>query len=217
MAESLGRFAFSSLVDFPGFGSSPMPPDVWGTADYADAVAAWLGSLPPRPRIWIGHSFGCRVGLQISARHPGLLTGMVLVAAAGLPRRRTVQERIRLDLRRRAFKVAKVFVPEGAGRDRLRSKFGSADYKAAESMRPILVRVVNEDLGATATKVDCPVLLIYGSEDTDTPPEIGARFQTLIPRAELIVLDGFDHLGLLHEGRQQVVHNIQRFLKNLSK
>jgi pimeloyl-ACP methyl ester carboxylesterase len=36
LAESLGRFAFSSLVDFPGFGRSPQPPEVWGTAEYAD-------------------------------------------------------------------------------------------------------------------------------------------------------------------------------------
>src|SRR5882724_9364418 len=78
MAESLARFAFSSLIDFPGFGSSPMPPEVWGTAEYADAVANWLGSLPPRRRIWVGYSFGCRVGIQIAARHPGLLSGMIL-------------------------------------------------------------------------------------------------------------------------------------------
>src|SRR5579871_353732 len=217
MAESLGRFAFSSLVDFPGFGRSPQPPEVWGTAEYADAVADWLRSLPPRQLIWVGHSFGCRVGLQVAARHPGLLAGMVLIAAAGLPRRRSVRERLRLSLRRRAFKVAKAFVPEGPGRDRLRSRFGSADYQAASAMRPILVRVVNEDLGDIATKVNCPVLLVYGSADVDTPPELGDRFQALIPKAELVVLDGFDHLGLLHRGRHQVVHNVQRFLKSLDR
>jgi len=216
MAESLARFAFSYLIDFPGFGESPAPPGVWGTADYADAVAAWLRSLPRRRRIWIGHSFGCRVGIQIAARHPGLVSGMVLIAAAGLARRRGILERCRLHCRRRAFQLSKLVVPEGPKRDRLRSHFGSADYRAAASMRPIFVRVVNESLAGTATKVDCPVLLIYGSDDRDTPPEMGRRFQSLIPHAELVVLEGFDHLGLLHEGRHQTVQLIQRFLKSLS-
>jgi pimeloyl-ACP methyl ester carboxylesterase len=140
---------------------------------------------------------------------------MVLMAAAGLPRRRTAMECCRLYWRRRAFDLAKLVVPEGPGRDRLRARFGSADYHAAGSMRPILVRVVNENLAPVAEKVDCPVLLIYGAEDRETPPEIGRRLQRLIPQAQLVVLDGFDHLGLLNEGRHQAVHHIHRFLKSL--
>jgi len=215
MAESLARFAFSTLIDFPGFGRSPMPAGAWGTADYADAVAAWLESLPPGRRLWVGHSFGCRVGIQIAARHPGLVAGMVLIAAAGLPRRRTFLERLRLQGRRRALQIAKLIVPEGPKRDRLRRRFGSADYQAAAAMRPIFVKVVNEDLTATALKVDCPVLLIYGAEDNDTPPEMGMRYQKSIPGAKLVVLDGFDHLGILNRGRNQTVQHIQRFLTSL--
>jgi len=216
MAESLARFASSRLIDFPGFGSSPRPPGVWGTAEYADCVAGWLESSPPRQWIWVGHSFGCRVGIQIASRHPGLLSGMVLMAAAGLPRQRTLIERCRLYWRRRAFDIAKLVVAEGPRRDSLRTRFGSADYQSAASMRPIFVRVVNENLSSVATTVDCPVLLIYGTDDKDTPPEMGRRFQRLIPRAELVVLDRVNHLGLLHEGRHQAVHHIHRFLKSLS-
>ena len=215
MAESLVRFGFSTLIDFPGFGRSPIPKETWGTADYADSVAAWLESLPAAPRLWVGHSFGCRVGIQIAARHPGLLSGMVLIAAAGLPRRRTLLERLRLQGRRRAFQIAKMIVPEGPKRDRLRSRFGSVDYQAAAAMRPIFVKVVNEDLTAIAPKVDCPVLLIYGADDKDTPPELGVRFQCLIPGAKLVVLDGFDHLGIINQGRHQTVQQIQRFLTSL--
>jgi pimeloyl-ACP methyl ester carboxylesterase len=141
---------------------------------------------------------------------------MVLLAAAGLPRQRSLIERCRFYWRRRAFEIAKLIVPEGPRRDRLRTRFGSADYQSAGSMRPIFVRVVNENLSSVAATVDCPVLLIYGRDDKDTPPEIGRRFQRLIPRAELVVLDGVDHLGLLHQGRHQAVHHIHRFLKGLS-
>ncbi len=53
IAETLKAFAPSYLVDFPGFGQSPVPPQNWGTAEYADAVAAWMESLPA-PRIASG-------------------------------------------------------------------------------------------------------------------------------------------------------------------
>ena len=82
LAESVRRTASSLLIDFPGFGASPLPPAVWGTADYADAVAKWIAGLPAGRRVWIGHSFGCRVGLQLAARHPEAVNGMVLIAAA---------------------------------------------------------------------------------------------------------------------------------------
>src|SRR5437763_8083427 len=59
LAEAMRPSARSALIDFPGFGASPLPPGVWGTADYADACAEWLASLPPGWRLWVAHSFGC--------------------------------------------------------------------------------------------------------------------------------------------------------------
>src|SRR5207248_3158287 len=90
----------------PGFGASPPPPAVWGTADYADAMAEWIATLPAGRRVWIGHSFGCRVGLQLAARHPDSVHGIVLIAAAGLPPRRSPAARMRIAARRWAFRLA---------------------------------------------------------------------------------------------------------------
>src|SRR5947209_3268093 len=57
LAEALKPFAPSTLIDFPGFGKSALPPASWGTAEYADAVAQWLQSQTPSQFVWIGHSF----------------------------------------------------------------------------------------------------------------------------------------------------------------
>src|SRR5438067_860182 len=65
LAETLNAIAPSTLIDFPGFGASAPPPEVWGTAEYADATAEWLSTLAPARLIWVGHSFGSRVGIQI--------------------------------------------------------------------------------------------------------------------------------------------------------
>lgn len=215
LAETLKTFASSTLIDFPGFGKSPLPPESWGTADYADAVAQYLGGLPSGRLIWIGHSFGGRVGLQLAARHPKLLSGMVLIAAAGLPRQRTLPQQIRVSLRRTFFKTAKRFLREGPQLEQLRQRMGSADYRSAGALRPVFSRVVSENLTNVARNVQCPTLLIYGKEDTETPPEIGERLKMLIPGAELAILDSFGHLNILSEGRHQVALRIRKFLQSL--
>ncbi len=217
IAESLAGFASSSVIDFPGFGDSPAPPECWGTAEYADAVAEWLRGQPSRWRFWVGHSFGSRIGIQIASRHPGLLDGMVLIAAAGLPRHRNLLEKSRFFFRRWAYKAAKLFVPEGPARDRLRSRFGSSDYQSAGSLRPIFVKVVTENLSDLAQQVSCPVLLVYGDKDKDTPLEIGERFNRLIPNSKLTVLQGLDHHTILGEGRHQLARLILNFLEGTTR
>jgi pimeloyl-ACP methyl ester carboxylesterase len=215
LAEALKPFASSTLIDFPGFGKSALPPASWGTAEYADAVAQWLQSQPRAPLVWIGHSFGGRVGIQLAARHPQLLAGMVLIASAGLPRQRTFFQQIRFSLRKTFFKMAKRFLREGPQLERLRQQMGSADYRSAGALRPVLNRVVGEDLTETARRVQCPTLLIYGNEDTETPSEMGQQLKGLIPGAELALLDGFGHLNILNEGRHQVALRIRKFLQSL--
>jgi pimeloyl-ACP methyl ester carboxylesterase len=216
LAESLRRTATSVLIDFPGFGASPAPPAVWGTADYADAIAEWLATLPAGRRIWIGHSFGCRVGLQLAARHPEAVDGMFLIAAAGLPPQRSPMARLKIAGRRWAFRMARSLTPEGPARDRLRERFGSADYRQAGAMRPILVKTVSEDLTGVARAVRCPVVLAYGENDRETPPDIGERLQQLIPNAQLHVLRGFDHWSVLTEGQHQLAHRLSEFLERLA-
>jgi pimeloyl-ACP methyl ester carboxylesterase len=213
LAQAMRRTARSVLIDFPGFGASPLPPGAWDTADYADAVAEWLAGLAPARRIWIAHSFGCRVGLQLAARHPERLAGLFLIAAAGLPPRRSPWARLRVAARRWTFRLARQFTHEGPARDRLRDRFGSADYRAAGELRPILVKAVTEDLSAAARAVRCPSVLVVGDRDRETPPELATRLHRMMPQSRLVVLRGFDHWSILTDGRHQIVQLLGEFME----
>lgn len=220
LAESLARIGGQAvrhtLVDFPGFGTSPAPPEGWGTAEYAGVAAELLKTLPGR-KIWIGHSFGCRVGLQLAARHPGLVDGMVLVAAAGLKRKLPLHTRLWRTARVYTFKTLKRLIPLGlVNAEKLYAKFGSADYRNAGKLRALFVRIVNEDLTEQARQVSCPVLLVFGEKDTETPPEIGRRLAALIPQASLQILPGQDHYSVLGDARHQTAHLITRFVETLT-
>jgi pimeloyl-ACP methyl ester carboxylesterase len=215
LAQAIRQRADSLLVDLPGFGASPLPPGDWGTEDYADAMAEWLARQRAKPRVWVGHSFGCRVGLQLAARHPEAVSALFLISAAGLQPRRSLWARARRTPRRLAFRMLRAMAPEGPARDRLRERYGSSDYRAAGAMRPVLVKAVNEDLSDVARRIRMPVVLVHGDGDTESPSEIAARFHALIPGSQLHLLHGFDHWTILSEGRHQVTHLLTGLLESL--
>ncbi|MBL4804452.1 MAG: alpha/beta hydrolase [Alphaproteobacteria bacterium] len=213
LAESLSQTGDHILVDFQGFGQSPAPEEAWDSGDYAEAMAKFIRAQTDKPIFWVGHSFGCRVGLELAARHPDLIAGLCLIAAAGLKRKRSPFKKAYFKARIMTYKALKKLIPFGLPEEWLMKKFASADYKNAGNMRQILVKVVNEDLSDVAQKVQCPTLLIFGENDDETPPEFGERYKSLIKDAELIVMDGFDHYTILSDARHQVAHKIKGFVE----
>lgn len=204
-------------VDFPGFGASDKPDGVWGTDDYADALAGLIGDVAKGPVIWIGHSFGCRVGLRVAAAYPDLISGLFLVAGAGVPRELPFYKSVYFKARIAVFKCLKRLIPLGLSEDWLRNKFGSADYKNADPvMRDILVKTVNEDLSDIAPRVSCPVTLVYGDQDTETPPQIGEKLDAALPSSKLIVLPDQDHYSVLGGGRHQVLRHLKEFIGTIT-
>lgn len=214
LIEAFKSRAHHICLDFPGFGDSEPPPEGWGTENYADLIAEFLRSQNLPPVIWVGHSFGCRVGTQIAARHPQLIQQMVYIAGAGLKLKRPLPRRAYLYMRIKLFKFLRRFLPDGAFKQRLMAAFGSADYKNSGALRQVFIRVVNEDLSAQAGAIVCPVILIYGSEDKETPPQIGRRYDALIPDSSLHILEGQDHYSVLDGGRHQVVKILNDAIKN---
>jgi pimeloyl-ACP methyl ester carboxylesterase len=214
LAEAIPTAATHILVDFPGFGQSAAPQDVWGTQDYADAVGQLIAGRRRGKRvIWVGHSFGGRVGIQLAARHGELVDGLFLIASAGLQRRRSRIEQVRKWSR--VLNAIRLWTVFGWSEDRLWERFGGPDYWTAREMRQILAKVVNEDLTEVARRVRCPAQLVYGADDTETPPDIGERLSRLLPIAELSVLPGHDHYSLLNHGRHLVLKRLTSFMERI--
>lgn len=207
VAEALAPQAAAVLLDLPGFGASPRPEAAWDTADYADALAEALrGGLAPAPVVWVGHSFGGRIGLRMAVRHPDLLRGLVLVGAAGIPRARSTPDKLRARWRGWRFRRLKARATGTAAIEALEDRFGSADYVQSrrDGLRDIFLRVVAEDQSSDLPRIATPTTLIYGGQDTETPPELGRRMAARIPGAEYVELGPCDHLSVLSRGRHQI-------------
>ena len=73
-------------------------------------------------------------------------------------------------------------------------RFGSKDYLAAGDMRSVLVKSVSEDLTESARSIACPTLLVWGTDDTETPPWLAKRYRELLDgKGTLVLLPHKDH------------------------
>ena len=214
LAKSLEKTGSHLLVDFPGFGHSPAPPKAWGTKAYAEHIAAWLKSFSCNKRIWVGHSFGCRVGIQIAALYPDLIDGLFLIAAPGLPNRRSLWKQFKIKAKIYSYKSLKRLVPFGISANWLKNQFGSQDYRSAGILRPTFTKVVSEDLTGIAKRVHCPVYLVYGDEDKETPFYIGQQYAKCMQKASFFLLHRYDHCNILTQGKYQVANRLKAFLEN---
>ena len=93
--------------------------------------------------------------------------------------------------------------------ERARSQYGSSDYRAAIGvMRQVLVRAVNESYERELEMLSCPVELVWGEADAETPVEVARAAASLILRARLTVLPGKDHFtALLDPALRTAVEN----------
>lgn len=201
--RALGRPLIN--VDFPGFGRSQEPPEVWGIERYTQSIEALLQMEGVGDdAVLLGHSFGGRVGILYASRHH--VGKLVLVDAAGVKPRRSLRYYVKVY----TFKAQKRLMYLLLGReraearlDRLRAKAGSSDYaNSTPRMRAILSKVVNEDLTSVMPSITAPTLLIWGENDTATPLRDARTMERLIPGAGLVSFPGCGHYSFLDNPSQ---------------
>ena len=186
-------------LDFPGFGSSDEPKEVWGVEEYTEFFTKLLDALGISNPILLGHSFGGRVAILYASRHA--VRKLILVDAAGIKPKRKLKYYVKVY----SFKLMKNLMPILLGKDRgaeyiqrQRSKRGSADYNSAsDMMKAILSKVVNEDLKNVMPQIKAPTLLIWGENDTATPLSDAKTMEKLIPEAGLVSFPGCGHYSFL--------------------
>lgn len=187
-------------LDLPGFGSSPEPPAVWDTREYAAAVAGALAEMTDAPVVLLGHSFGARVAVRLAASRPELVSALVLTGAPLA--RLSAASKPSLELRV-AKKLHGLGIVSTERLDKLRDKHGSADYRNARGvMRGVLVSAVNDSYDEDLRRITCPVSLVWGEHDTAATVAVAKAVQGLLRDASLTVLPGVGHLTPIEAPQQ---------------
>ena len=209
--KCLGLAFHVVAMDLPGFGESPVPAGVWGTPDYAEFVHDVVVSLGHERAAFVGHSYGAKTSLYLAATHREFVTKLVAQGASGLRMAPSLKTRGKRLVGKGARLAGSLGPPGRVLKRSLYALVASQDYKDAGELRPIMVKVVNEDIGHLLPNIDAPTLLIWGTDDDAAPLAHGKRMEQLIRDAALIEFEGAGHFAYLDE-RDRFCTIVRHFL-----
>lgn len=188
------------LIDFPPFGESG---DIskWNMFTYVNMLISLMDYLKIDKCNLIGHSFGGRVAIILSALKRDRVNKTVLLNAAGMKSRWSLKKFIKIQ----TYKFKRHM-----GYDV--SKYGSNDYLALSSeMREVFKSVVSTYLEEYAKQIECQTLIIYGEMDCETPVYMAKRLNKLIKNSRLEIIKNAGHFCFI-ESKFQVGKMIKEYL-----
>ena len=192
-------------LDMPGFGKSDEPKEIWNVDRYVELVEKFIEKLGLTEIDLIGHSFGGRVIIKLLNKN-GLkvkINKIVLLGSAGIKHKLSLKNKMKV----KTYKICKKIISMNFIQkrfpgfiDKVKSKFGSEDYKNASNiMRGSLLQVINEDLIHLIPNINNEALLIWGTKDTATPIEDARKMNELIKNSKLIEIEGATHYAFLEK------------------
>ena len=204
LGDPLSKDFSVTIIDFPGFGSSPEPKDVWGIDDYTEMLHEIIEKLDIKNPILIGHSFGGRVAIRYASEYK--VEKLVLFGAP------CIRKETKPSLKVKVLKTFKKIPGTKNITEFMKQHMGSVDYRnASPIMRDVLVKVVNKDLSEYAKKIEAPTLLIWGENDEAAPLSDAKEIDKIMIDTDLIVLPGTHYAYL--ENKVRVLNILDSFLK----
>lgn len=183
-------------LDLPGFGDSLVPKRAFNTELYAEFIEAFLQKLGINNAIFVGHSFGGRIIINLAIKKSTFLKKLVLVNPSG----------IKLDSK---FNLVGLFVVilrpvfKLSFLKSLRKKIyhfmGWEDYIADESAfykdtyKNVLLDIYNDKI----ERIALPTLIISGERDKSSPPKTAIYLNQKIPNSKLQIIPNAGHFSFL--------------------
>jgi len=208
----LRRWGSTLAVDLVGHGRSPAPPELehYRMEACLEQVLAVLRRLHVGAAWWVGYSMGGRVALQLAARHPECVQGLVLLSTtAGTDDPAARAQRIREDealadsieaqgvpafiarwLERPMFAGLQGLAPEARERQRTQ-RLGNSALGLANSLRGMGSGAM-EPVWQPLAGLRVPTLILCGAEDAKFV-QAARRLHGQWPHARLREVAGAGH------------------------
>ena len=210
--------------DLRGFGASCLSPPPHTLGEHADDLAALLDALGIRRAVIAGLSMGGYIAFEFVRRHRERLLGLILLDTSPRPDDEAARAGRNATIERAASEGvgpialalgSKLFADDVVPmvRDRVISQMATTPREgivaAVTAMRD---RADSRDL--LPTLANTPTLVIVGSEDRLTPPDVARAMAAAIPGATLVEVAGAGHLPTL-ERPEVTTAAMQDFISRL--
>lgn len=205
--------------DKRGHGLSDAPPSPYSIDDHVDDLAGLMDHLGIETAVLVGLSIGGLIVTGLAARHPARVRALVLCDTAHKIGTNEMWD-ARIDMIRNGG--------IGATTDMVMQRWFSPAFHANRKSELAICRNMlerqpvegyvgccmalrNADHTAIYQGLKMPVLLLVGSNDGSTPPELVRAAHALIAGSTFVVIDGPGHIPCV-EAPQQTISCIAAFL-----
>ena len=185
------------IIDYPGFGNSPMPSNELDIYDYSELIYNFILSNKINSPIIIAHSFGGRIVSILSNKIN--INKLILIDVAGIKR-----FNIKIFIKTKIYKLLKrltYLLPKHIQikvRNLLLIKFSSSDYlNIPSTMKRTFQNIIKEDLRKYYKSIKTETLIIWGEKDIDTPLKDGLYLNKIIKNSSLIVYKNSSHFSYI--------------------
>jgi 2-hydroxy-6-oxonona-2,4-dienedioate hydrolase len=153
----------------------------------------------------LGNSLGGHIALYYLTKHQDKVKSLILTGSSGLyenamgssfPRR---EDKVFLKK-----KIAETFYDPIHATDELVDECHTIVNDRAQLIRILAIAksAIRHNMAKDIPKMELPTLLIWGRNDTITPPEVAEEFHTLFPNSELHWIDKCGHAPMMERPDQ---------------
>ena len=203
-------------IDLPGHGNSDGP-----CLENIEKISDWMEKvfieLNLKKVILVGHSQGCLEILEYAHKYKSRIKKLVFIGGSY---RMPVNQDL-IDLAKNGDKDAVKLMMKWGFKDSKKFIGGNPVEKIIQSPRDIseilatdLIACNNYSNGLDAAKsIDCPTMLVFGSDDKMLNLEVGKKFANLIKDSSIHIISDCGHMIMIEkafEMREKVLEFLQK-------
>jgi pimeloyl-ACP methyl ester carboxylesterase len=217
--EALGASHSPIAFDLPGHGRSSGVEALPSIQDYSDFTIAFADALKIDSAVFVGRSMGGAVAMDLAARYPKRVQGLVLMATAAklnVPKERIEQWRAVT-----MGRAGQPFTNDGYSpktvaekREVIQEGWGEQIRTDPRTRWGDMVACSTVDLRSTLGQITAPTLILAGADDQITPPADAEVIKAGIKGAHLEVIADAAH-NLTTERPTEVNAAVEKFLAGL--
>jgi len=205
------------VLDLPGFGRIPSPPEPWGRDDYLSWIFQKL-----KERNWqrfnlLGHSFGGGLSVKMTIDFPEKIKKLILLSPSIIKRKgiKTSFFYWIASWGKKIFSLPgpKIFFP--LAQKLIYVLAGTKDYYLADEIMKETMKKIGkeENLEMILEKIQIPTLILWGEKDDVLPLKDGYRIREKIKNSEIKILKKARH-SPHREAPEELSENVINFLKS---